>query len=156
MPIKTATLGNQMTTDTHSTQLKGMLFLGFLPDHNPKDLVDEIDDLISNNEDVSLEELREHYTDVQFSLNKEQIKPQRQIHEILISQILWVCFGDLKNEEAINKKILSIQKWFELFGSKPLNSHQIAFLQKEREFESLVFSIEKPLNPNAYRELELI
>lgn len=139
-----------------STALKGTLFLGFSNTDNLKDKLNEVDDLICNHEDLDLENLGALYPNIQFALSKSELDPDLEIREILISNVIWVSFGDETETHIIQKTVNEIQAWFENNGSKINGAELIAGLKAESAFSQLEFSETKPSDLNNFLEIEII
>jgi hypothetical protein len=139
-----------------STILKGTLFLGLSNTEDLKEQKNAVDDLISNNEDIDLEQLRAIYPEIQFSLSKNEIDPNLEIHEILISNVIWVGFAENTNTTTIQTTCNEIQAWFDAKGSCINGAELVAGLQADKAFSHLEFSNIKPSNQINFIELEII
>jgi len=139
-----------------STILKGTLFLGFSNTEDLEEQKNAVKDLISNNEDISLEQLRAIYPEIQFSLSKNEIDPNLEIHEILVSNVIWVGFPENTNTTTIQTACNDIQAWFDAKGSYINGAEIIAGLQADKAFSQLEFSNAKPSNQINFIELEII
>lgn len=139
-----------------STILKGTLYLGFSNTNNLKDKLEEMEDLICNNEDLDLENLRAIYPDIQLSLSKNELDPNLEIREILVSNVIWVGFGNQSENLTIQRSLNDIQNWFESKGSKINGSELISQLKADCAFSHLEFSETKPSDLSNFLEVEII
>lgn len=154
--IKTTMANTKEAFMNPSTALKGTLYLGFSNTNNLTETMNQINDLICNNEDLDLENLRVLHPDIQFSLSKNELDSDLEIHEIFISNIIWVGFGDGAETHVIQKTLTEIQAWFENNESKVNGAELIAGLKTDSKFAHLQFSEAKPSELTDFIQIEIV